>query len=169
MQAQQELEVMKSIAGVLEPLDDDAKSRVIAWLRSAYGSDPTVETEGPQPELSETSLGTGFRDFPDLFDAANPQPETDRALVAAYWAQVIQNQADFDAQTANNMLKEMGHAASNITRALDVAQRATPALVRQIHKSGKTRQARKRYRLTTEGIRRVDDLITGPAEGMSEE
>jgi len=36
-----------------------------------------------------------------------------------------------------------------------------PALVIQTHKSGSTKQARKRYRLTNEGLRAVERMLAG--------
>ena len=166
MSVDRELEVMKSIATALESLDDEGRARVIAWAISVYGAGRGDARGGSPAQMGAPQLATGFRDFPDLFDAASPEREVDRALVAAYWVQVIEGAPDFDAQTANNMLKDMGHPVSNITRALGEAQRATPALVRQIQKSGKTKQARKRYRLTTQGIRRVEGLLASTPEEM---
>ncbi len=168
MSVDRELEAMKSVSSALEALDDDERARVIAWAIGAYGGAPARRETQSQGQIGAAQPASGFRDFPDLFDAANPHTEADRALVAAYWIQVIEGQSDFDAQTANTMLKDMGHSVSNITSALSRSQRATPALVRQIHKAGTTKQARKRYRLTTQGIRYVEGLLSGTVEAVSQ-
>ncbi len=53
----------------------------------------------------------------------------------------------------------MGHGVGNITTALTNAQKHKPALVRQTSKSGKSRQARKTYKLTTAGVKYVREKV----------
>jgi hypothetical protein len=103
--------------------------------------------------------GHAYGDFADFFDAANPSTENDRALVAAYWIQVIQGEGSFMAFGANEALRNMGHEVSNITRSFDRLQAQQPALVRQLQKSGKSKQARKTYKLTTAGIKAVEEML----------
>lgn len=157
-----ELEAMKVVSGALEGLDEAARTRVIAWALSAY-ADSRKMIPAPQSELvppgSAATKGV-FRDFADLFDAASPETETDKALVAAYWFQLEQGQEDWDAQTLHDALKDLGQGITNITRALTRAQEQKPALVRQLQKAGKTRQARKKYRLTTQGVRAVQARLS---------
>jgi len=49
----------------------------------------------------------------------------------------------------------------NITVALGALVDDTPRLVIQTHKAGKTKQARKKYKLTAEGIKRIKQMLTG--------
>lgn len=163
-----ELAAMSTIVGALDSLSDEVRSRVLLWAAGRYGVAPAAsgthrqgQQETPQDELRNSSRR--FEDFADLFDRADPETEVDRALVAGYWFQVVQGENELDAQALNNALKDMGHGITNITRALTTAQAAKPALVRQIQKSGKTQQARKKYRLTTQGIRAAERMMAGEA------
>jgi hypothetical protein len=99
------------------------------------------------------------RSFAELFDAADPKTDKDRALAAAYWAQICQSQTTFPAQTLNASLKDLGHGLSNITVALDGLKDEKPALILQLKKSGTSKQARKTYKLTVEGAKRVRQML----------
>ena len=57
-----------------------------------------------------------------------------------------------DTARVNNLLKDMGHGVANVTSALRTAQERKPALVRQVHKSGRAQQSWKTYKLTTSGV-----------------
>jgi len=95
----------------------------------------------------------------DLFDNVNPKFEMEKALTAAYWFQEVWNHGSWQAQSLNNILKDVGHGIGNITDALDRAQRCKPALVRQMAKAGRSRQARKTYKLTTAGLQFIGGRI----------
>ncbi|MCA1694400.1 MAG: hypothetical protein LC749_06575 [Actinobacteria bacterium] len=82
----------------------------------------------------------------------NPTTDIDRALTGGYWFQVVKASPCFQAQQVNNVLKDVGHGVENIARALTNLQERSPALVRQLSKSGRTKQARKTYKLTTAGV-----------------
>ena len=99
-----------------------------------------------------------FGGFHELFDAANPGTSVEKVLVAAYWFQVGQKNEDLDSTELNRALKNLGHPSSNITRDLDALINRTPRLVMQVSK-GPTKSARKRYKLTREGIRAVERLV----------
>lgn len=162
MELSPEARAIAMIDNELGALDDDTRRRVVAWAVSKYGLPPTVPgaslalpTQGEPSAEGQPEFAT----FVDLLDAADPKTEADRTLVGAYWVQVVKQQATFTAQRVNDELKNTGHKVSNITRVLDRLQRAKPALVRQVRKSGKSRQARKTYKLTEAGIRHVESLI----------
>jgi hypothetical protein len=82
-------------------------------------------------------------------------------MVVTYWFQVVQGQTDVDSQKVNTELKQLGHGMKNITSAFSELIRERPQLVLQVRKAGSTRQARKRYRLTAEGIKKVKALMSG--------
>jgi len=62
-------------------------------------------------------------------------------------------------------LRHLGYAAGNITSALAQLIGGKPQLAIQTHKSGSSKQARKRYRLTNEGLRAVERLLEGGTIG----
>ena len=80
-------------------------------------------------------------------------------LTATYWFQKIEGTENVTAQQVNNELKNLGSSPSNITEVFTDLIDRKPALVRQVAKSGTSKQARKKYRLTTEGIRSVENKI----------
>lgn len=168
-----EITAMGTIADALGELDDDARRRVLEWSAKKYGvrlSDDARVAGAKSGGVRRDDEGDRFvagehTDFVDLFDAANPKNDAAKALVGGYWFQVVQVQPSFDAQQVNNALKDVGHGVGNITQALTGLQNRKPALVRQMAKSGRTKQARKTYKLTTSGIAEVRKMVEGEQDG----
>lgn len=158
MEDDPELKAMGKIAAAVKGLDEETVKRVLDWavkrFRPLSIKETLVQVLGNAEELSST-----FKDFPALFDAADPDSMTENALVAAYWFQVVCGQNDFDSASINKELKHLGRASSNITRDLDGLMAQTPRLVIQTRKSGSAKQARKQYKLTTEGVRLVQRML----------
>jgi hypothetical protein len=160
-----ELAAMGAIAYALQSLDQDATRRVLDWATKRYlqkvmAYDAALPTALPAAAVvpSQPSPAT-FEAFHALFDAANPKAATERALVAGYWFQVVLGNPDFDSQALNRELKHLGHVSTNITRDLDQLMARTPRFVIQTRKLGSTRQARKQYALTNEGIKVVNAML----------
>jgi len=158
-----EIAAMSAVAKALEPLDELVRRRVISWAASRFGLQLPAPSKSLGIEREAASTGESarveFESFAELFDAADPKTDKDRALVAAYWAQICQSQATFPAQTLNASLKDLGHGLSNVTVALDGLKDEKPALVLQLKKSGTSKQARKTYKLTVEGAKRVRQML----------
>jgi hypothetical protein len=160
-----EVKAMGDIVAALQGLDDDGVARVLRWALQRYkvsakssgGKGPASgddsEKDGEEIEKPE------FQSFHELFDAANPATAPDKALVAGYWFQVLKGQEDLDSQQLNKELKNLGHPSTNITRDLDGLISRSPRQVIQVRKEGKTKQARKRYKLTREGIKAVEKML----------
>ena len=168
-----ELKAMQDLAGVLAELDADAKRRVLKWAADRYQAKPAAPQPAAHHEADHSATPPpppprepAFGDFADLFDAANPESGVENALVAGYWFQAVQKNAELDSQQLNSALKNLGRPSSNITRDLDSLMTRSPRLVIQVRKDGNTKQARKRYKLTTEGLRSVERMLarTGRVE-----
>jgi hypothetical protein len=166
-----EIDAMKLIAEAFSKINDDEKTRVLKWAVDKYR--PTSAAKQQEPAISLATPRTDglpvapSGDFPDLatlFHAANPNTGNEKALVVAYWFQVINNQQDLDSQQLNTELKQLGHGVLNITRCLDLLISTQPQLVIQTRKSGTTKQARKKYRLTAAGINRVKQMLSAPKQ-----
>jgi len=163
--------VVESLGG----LDEDDLRVVLGFISLRYGG---VKVPGPAAtaaggSFDERAAATGsdgtpaaatYATFPDLYHAASPATESDKALVAGYWVQVCQERDGFDSFTANSALKDMGYTVSNITRALDVLMASEPKYVQQIKKSGQSRQSRKVYKITQAGIKRVAEMLSTPKD-----
>jgi hypothetical protein len=165
-----EIEAMSQVAMALDNLAEDARGRVLRWAADRYGATIATTTlvrdgqarmtgleavleDKPSrvPEVRDASERS-FEHFVDLFDAVDPKSDVDKALTGAYWLQVVSKQDSWQSLRVNNLLKDMGHGVANVTSALRTAQERKPALVRQVHKSGKSQQSWKTYKLTTSGV-----------------
>jgi hypothetical protein len=153
-----EVEAISILSRTLGALDLEIQRRVLQWANSRYGFAPQ-RVPAPRPRIASEDDNVdseggnmSFKDFVDLFDSVNPKTDLEKALTAGYWVQQGLRQPSWRSQQLNDFLKDAGHGVGNITLALDHAQERTPALVRQMSKSGKSRQARKTYKLTTAGL-----------------
>ncbi len=80
-------------------------------------------------------------------------------MVAAYFHQTLKGEPDFDSQSLNSQLKHLGFPSANITRDMERLVGRSPKPIIQTRKEGTTRQARKKFRLTQEGIRAVEAML----------
>ncbi len=157
----------------VEPLDDDARQRVLAWAiarfdvqlspkqgreRTATSKDNGAVEETAAP-VGPIGVVSGFSTLGELFAAAEPATNGEKALVAAYWQQVKGGAPDFGGQEINTELKHLGHGVSNITKAIDELKNKQPALAIQLRKGGSSQQARKRYKVTEAGVKRLTAMV----------
>jgi hypothetical protein len=156
-----EINAMKQLAAALGPLDEGARTRVLQWAASRFNASlpAAASTSRLHASGSNTSDAQQFESFAELFEAAHPSTERERALVASYWMQIGQGEQSFGSQILNDALKDLGHGVGNITDALTALKEERPALILQLKKSGTSKQARKTYKLTQEGIRRVQGMM----------
>src|SRR5437870_2003199 len=138
---EEEIGAIKQLAAALGALDAEARARVLRWAAERYGV-----RAAPKLHVSRVFGGSDdaappqFADLAELYAAADPKTEADKALVAGYWIQYVQGEPELAAQAVNAALKELGYPVSNITSAFDTLKAQTPALVMQVKKSGTTRQ-----------------------------
>ena len=161
----------KAIAKVVEALGDldrDAVGRVLDWASKRYGVrlPPPAKKLGPPggDEGREEGLGE-FPDLASLYAAVAPKSEADKVLVAAYWQQKCEEKELLDSMSMNEALKDLGHGVSTITRECGKLVSGKPTLLHQVKKKGKTKQARKQYKLTGEGEKRIQQLIAANRGG----
>ncbi len=159
-----EVVAMEALALALEPLDEKTRVRVLKWASDRFsagqgiGSTPSqVQTINSEARQTEST----FEDLPAFYAEIGPSTDSEKALVVGYWFQVIEGQGEFYAYGVNARLKDMGYKVGNITRAFEALIEATPQLVIQVGKggSGDSKQARKKLKLTTEGVRRVKTML----------
>lgn len=159
---------MAAVNAALAGLDTDAAARVLRWAADRYkvvlpGSSKSKASEKKDTDESDDSGEQGedstYEHFSDFFDAADPTTEADRVLVAAYWFQVLQGQGELDSQSLNKELKNTGHGVSHMPHALDDLMKAKPRLLIQLKKKGTTKQARRKFKVTSEGIKRVKGML----------
>jgi len=164
-----ELNAMTEIAKALQPLDSNAVRRVLIWAADRFNAAVNLgSSESETDSITDHGKNNGqnttqddFSDVADLFASASPRNDPEKALLVAYWFQKLNGQPEFDSATVNKELKHLGHGVTNITTALSSLISRKPQLVIQTRKSGSSQQARKRYKLTNEGLKQVERMIRG--------
>lgn len=162
-----EIMAMAAIANMLDGLEEDAQSRVLRWAVDRYRVSVGLVRTGTASGSGGASAETGepaHTELAELFATADPQTDADKALIGAYWTQFVQGEVDFDAQSVNTKLKHLGHGVGNITRALDTLKDRRPQLIVQLRKSGTSKQARKKYKVTTAGKSAVEAMLANGLE-----
>ncbi|MDE2598606.1 MAG: hypothetical protein KGL40_03170 [Rhodocyclaceae bacterium] len=173
--AAKEFEAIKAVHTALESLDEDARTRVLNYIVSLLGintkvnsgrvtaTEPDEGDDGDEaPPVGKAIEGTQtFSSFAELYAAADPKSNGEKALVIGYWLQECQGGENFTAALANKELTHLGHKVANITDAIDSMKNQKPMLILQLKKSGNSRQARKLYKISHEGIKRVEAMIRG--------
>jgi hypothetical protein len=168
-----EIDAMAAVASALAGLEADARHRILRWAAERYGV-----TLGKGGRLAPEGAGTSgghdadeitdeditaedpvFEHFADLFNACQPKTGEDKALVAAYWFQSVQGQPTWQSAHLQKELKNLGHAVPNIAESLSHGIRRKPARVLQLSKAGSSKQARKTYKLTHEGLVYVQGMM----------
>lgn len=172
-EADAEFGAMQTVYSALAQLDDAAQSRVLDYVSSRLGIatrsplsmrvpvDTVPDDEVTSDQQKEPAANSNFGSLAELADAAQPKTQPEKALVCGYWLQICQGAESFDSFSINKELKNLGEGITNITSALDALREQKPALALQLKKSGKSRQARKTFKITVAGIKAVEDMIRG--------
>jgi hypothetical protein len=157
-----ELKAMREVTTALNAIKDKPEQlrNVLLYINTRFNGQQQLQQSPPrESHHSESPTGVKYSSIGDLFDAANPQSEAERVLVVGYWLQEFEKLEEFEAFPVNKHLKNLGHPVSNITRALESLMADAPRLVMQTSKSGTSKQARKNYKVTREGTKRVQAMI----------
>lgn len=96
-----------------------------------------------------------------LVERWKPETMAERALLGAFVLARGRPDRTVTSQAINAELKRNGLPVPNITRAIESNLRARPPLMVQKKKMGTTRQARKQYALTQEGVDLVESKLGG--------
>ncbi|WP_423487870.1 hypothetical protein [Mycobacteroides sp. PCS013] len=172
-----EIDAMSAVATALANLEDDVQGRVLRWAAERYGVVLSTSTDrrreggvaddkggGGTEDITDEEIAEeapAYEHFADLFAKAQPKTDPDKALVAAYWLQAIQGQGTWQSAVLQAELKNLGHAVGNITESLTSNMRKKPQRVVQLQKSGNSRQGRKTYKVTHEGLVYVQGMLRG--------
>lgn len=101
----------------------------------------------------------------NLLGQWTPETMAERALMGAYTLSRGKADKTVTSQAINAELKRAGIPVPNITRAIESNLRAKPPLMVQKKKMGTTRQARKQYAITPEGVDFVENKLQGAGGG----
>ena len=172
--AANEFGAIQTVHSALEPLEYEARIRVLTYIASLLGIDTRVagdleapEQTDPDDDADKTDAGKAgeqtpnFPSFAELYEAANPKSNGEKSLLVGYWLQECQDAENFTGAAAQKELNNLGHKLPNITDAIDQMKSRKPALILQTKKSGSSKQARKLYRVSHEGVKRVKEMVGG--------
>jgi hypothetical protein len=157
-----ELHALTTISALLAELSDDSRGRIVNWISSKFGVQGNWSVI--KPDAGSMESVKEFSDLATLFVAASPATGAEKALTVAYWVQEYLHNEEWEGFAINTELKHLGHGLKNITDALNALIDQRPQLAVQLRKSGKTKQARKRYKLTVEGLRKVRQMVSSSIE-----
>lgn len=162
-----EIEAMARVKDALASLDDETREHVIRWAAERFGL--SLGRKRSAMPAGGALLDGEYEDVGTFFTQASPSTAAEKALAVGYWFQVLKGQDSFDGASVNAELKNLGHGVSNITRAFDDLKARRPALAIQVQKSGKAKQARKKYKITEAGMTKVQKMVSGEVSGSEEE
>lgn len=164
MAQEPELLAMDTVYNVLKGLEEDAQTRVINWISSKLSIKApqvtiTEESQKKSNILKEEVDICSFSSIPDIFSSANPTSDTDRALLVATFFQEVEEKKEVRGYDVNKELRNLGHGVKNITRTVQQLIDKKPKLMIQTKKSGKSKQAQKKYKVTVEGVNVIKEML----------
>lgn len=164
-----EVKAIAELEKALGGLEDEVRGRVLRWALERFGLGGMAQAGRQDRQLGKKDSaegGKGAAATPDgaatlseFYAAASPTTDADRVLVVGYWFQFREEATDLEAQKLNSELKHLGHKVGNVTRAFSALISQRPQLVVQVRKEGSTKQARKKYKLTTAGKLAVETML----------
>ena len=107
------------------------------------------------PERTIVSFG----EVAEMYHAVRPTTDAEKALAVSAWMQQSEGRDGIDSYSVNNSLKHLGYPIGNITRAFETLIIQRPALMIQLRKAGTTKQARKLFKVTDAGLKKVIEMI----------
>jgi hypothetical protein len=165
-----ELNAMQAAFVAVKDLDDESKLRVINWMLGKFSlidkkiniSNVNFNKEYKEGNLEGNNIHSKLSDFAhvaELFAKAEPKTDIEKALVVGTYLQEVQGVSELTGRLINDELKHLGHGASNITTTISILISKKPNLMIQTRKEGKSQQAQKKYKVTTEGVKMVNEMI----------
>lgn len=160
-----ELDVMSVVYEELKKIDDEAKQRVLDWVAGKFSLRPSKNAiEGTKIPVGESISIESFSSVADAFTATSPEIDRDKALIVAAFLQRNLGKDEITGYEINSELRQLGHGLNNVTDAIDQMMDRKPKLMMQVKKEGKTKQARKKYKVTVEGFKAVQHMLTASQE-----
>jgi len=164
MREEPEIKAMGIVYDAMKELSDDSKLRIVNWLTAKFALTKPLTTHKKQPEeLNDGSYkGTDINSIDsieDLFSHIDPKGISEKVLVVSSFLQVKDQKTDLTGREINQDLRNLGHGVKNITNAIQSLIDRTPKLMIQTRKAGTTKQAQKKYKVTTEGLKVVREML----------
>ena len=127
-------------------------------LKKRRGRPPSktkLVVEEPVPQLAESPVIQGFLEydnFDELFLFSKANTNTAKILLAASYLQVNKNLKEFSSNDISSLFKEIGEEMSQTAPFLSNLMSKNPPLVIQTGTEGPGLKARRKFRVTEEGL-----------------
>jgi hypothetical protein len=179
-----EIDALSSVYDTLTGLNQAQIKRIIDWVTSKFGlseekppvkvsehqvAPPPVEPTEPGPKMAqptpqpEQTAITGFMKFDtveDLFFSSNVRTVASKILLVAAYLYEKHNLNEFSSFDINSRLKKVGYGVQNITNSINTLMDKEPPLLLQTGKMGDTKQAKRKFQVTEEGLRIARNYLT---------
>ncbi len=162
-----EINVMQEIYSLLKKIDPDAQRRVLKYISDRVGIVPAPPIHQKKDETQKSDENhkdneISIEDFDsasELISKIEASTEADKALSVAVFLHKNKNMTELTGQQINKELFNMGHKATNITRAITSLMESKPQLMVQLKKRGTSKQGRKDYKVTTAGYNYIQQKL----------
>lgn len=152
--------------GVLEIEGEESLVREIYEDFKKQLAEVTLSRKIPpviEPKKTISPMSGDLISFSSLAECLGQIPrdltDVERSLVAAGYIQLKNEAEAFGSQEVNKQLNHAGFKIANITRALDGNIGTKPQRIIQLKKTGSAKQARKEYKVTTEGFKAIKSFF----------
>ncbi len=183
-----ELQAMSHVFETLKNLNNVQRLRILKWVKDRLETEETpligtfaapvmYETEEPEVVKVEKSVEktapviapkpTGPKTLMDyetaleLFSESNVKKATTRVLMMAAYLQERHNFKEISSYDINFRLKRIGYSVTNISSLINSIMNRVPHLLVQVGADDTTKQSRRKFKVTAEGLAVAKSLMKG--------
>lgn len=152
-------EINQAISSYDPVLKEKARDILLEHAFSGAGAPAAAGAPSRRPRGRPRRQTDGEADAPSLaslLERWTPATMAEKALLGAYYVSRVRGEGNVTSQAINSELKRNSMPISNITRAIEANMRPDRPLMVQEKKMGSTKQARKQYSITPEGVEFVE-------------
>jgi predicted transcriptional regulator len=122
-------------------------------------TEPLVQPDAETASTPGTDGFTKFDSFEDLFFSSNAKTIAATILLAAAYLQEKERLTAINTSAISKLMKKVGQQVQNISASINNLLTKTPSVLMQTGKQGDSKQARRQYQVTEEGIRIARNYI----------
>jgi hypothetical protein len=160
-----------------EPEEEDTPEEKAETVNE---EEPTEEAETPEEETADEEeisdiepeddsttdplKGLGlkrYKSIETLFLSSNIKTVASKILLAAAYLQEKMGYDEISSFDINSRLKKMGYGVSNISNSLNTLLKKEPPLMIQTRKDGDSKQAKRKFQVTEEGLKVARTYLRG--------
>jgi hypothetical protein len=122
---------------------------------------PAVIEEPPKPKPPQKRELIDFDTVLDLFSESNVKKVSSKILLMAAYLQERHNFKEISSYDINFRLKRIGHGVQNISSSINGILKRKPQLMIELKKDGASKQARRKFSVTVEGLKVARGFLKG--------